>query len=72
MKKNNVLRDLINEGKPTIGTHVHTVWPGIAEVIGYSGTIDYVEFTSQYAPYDLFSLDNFARAIELFDHMTSA
>ena len=71
MKKNNVLRDLINEGKPTIGTHVHTVWPGIAEVIGYSGTIDYVEFTSQYAPYDLFSLDNFARAIELFDHMTS-
>ena len=71
MKKNNVLRDLINEGKPTIGTHVHTVWPGIAEVIGYSGTMDYVEFTSQYAPYDLFSLDNFARAIELFDHMTS-
>ena len=71
MKKNNILRDLIDEGKPTIGTHVHTVWPGIAEVIGYSGTIDYVEFTSQYAPYDLFSLDNFARAIELFDHMTS-
>ena len=46
LKKNNVLRDLINEGKPTIGTHVHTVWPGFAEVIGYSGTIDYVEFTS--------------------------
>ena len=44
---------------------------GIAEVIGYSGPIDYVEFTSQYAPYDLFALDNFARAIELFDHMTS-
>ena len=71
LKKNNVLRDLIEEGKPTIGTHVHTVWPGIAEVIGHAGTIDYVEFTSQYAPYDLFSLDNFARAVELFDHMTS-
>ena len=71
MNKNNVLRDLIREGRPTIGTHVHNVWPGVTEVIGYAGTIDYVEFTSQYAPYDLFALDNFARAVELFDHMTS-
>ena len=71
MKRNNVLRDLIREGRPTIGTHVHNVWPGVTEVIGYAGTIDYVEFTSQYAPYDLFALDNFARAVELFDHMTS-
>ena len=29
-KKKNVLRELINEGKPTIGTHVHSVWPGVA------------------------------------------
>lgn len=71
MKKNNVLRDLINEDNPTIGTHVHTVWPGMTEVIGYAGTIDYVEFTSQYAPYDLFALENFGRAVELFGHMTS-
>ncbi len=71
MKKNNVLRDLIDAGKPTIGTHVANVWPGVAEVIGYAGTIDYVEFTSQYGPYDLFALDNFARAVELFDHMSS-
>ena len=43
-KKKNVLRELINAGKPTIGTHVHSIWPGVAEVIGHSGTIDYVEF----------------------------
>jgi 4-hydroxy-2-oxoheptanedioate aldolase len=62
---------LINEGKPTISTHVHSIWPGVTEVIGYAGTIDYVEFTGQYAPHDLFALENFARAVELFDHMTS-
>ena len=70
-KKKNVLRELINEGKPTIGTHVHSVWPGVAEVIGHSGTIDYVEFVATYAPYNLFSLEDFGRAIDLFDHMSS-
>jgi 4-hydroxy-2-oxoheptanedioate aldolase len=46
-------------------------WPGIAEVIGHSGAIDYIEFAGQYAPYDLFSLENFGRAIDLHDHMTA-
>ena len=70
-KKKNVLRELIKEGKPTIGTHVHSVWPGVAEVIGHSGTIDYVEFVATYAPYNLFSLEDFGRAIDLFEHMSS-
>ena len=71
VERKNVLRDLIKAGKPTIGTHVHSIWPGVVEVIGHSGAMDYVEFTGQYAPYDLFSLENFGRAVDLFDHMSS-
>ena len=70
-KKRNVLRELINDDKPTIGTHVHSMWPGIVEVIGHAGTMDYIEFSGEYAPYDLFSLENFGRAIDLFPDMTS-
>jgi 4-hydroxy-2-oxoheptanedioate aldolase len=70
-KKRNVLRELIDAGKPTIGTHVHSQWPGIVEVIGHAGTMDYIEFSAEYAPYDLFSLENFGRAVDLFPEMTS-
>ena len=71
MKDRNVLRDLIREGKPTIGTHLFTQWPGMVEIVGHSGTMDYIEFSGQYAPYDLFSLENFGRAIDMFDHLTA-
>jgi len=70
-KKRNVLRELLQAGKPTLGIHVHVTWPGIIEVIGHSGAIDYVEFVGEYAPYDLYSLENFGRAVDLFDHMSS-
>ncbi len=70
-KRKNVLRELLKAGKPTIGTHVHVIWPGMVEVIGQSGAIDYIEFSGEYAPFDLFSLENFGRAVDLFDHMTS-
>ena len=65
----NTLRKLIKENRPTIGTHVLTVWPGITEVIGHAGTIDYVEFTATYTPYDLFALENLGRTIDLFENM---
>lgn len=71
MKKKNVLRDLLNENKPTIGTHVLSPWPGVIEVIGHSGIIDYVEFVGEYAPYDLHSLENIGRAVDLFGHMSA-
>ena len=67
----NVLRERLREGKPTIGTHVMTLWPGMVEVVGYSGTMHYIEFSGEDAPYDLASLENFARAVDLFDHMSS-
>lgn len=70
-KRKNVLRKLLRAGKPTLGTHVHVTWPGMVEVIGHTGVIDYVEFVGEYAPYDLYALENFGRAVDLFDHMSS-
>ena len=63
----NKLRQLLNDGKPSISTHVHTTWPSIVEVLGHTGIYDYVEFVAEYGPFDLYALDNFCRAVELFD-----
>jgi 2-keto-3-deoxy-L-rhamnonate aldolase RhmA len=70
-KRKNVLRELLKAGKPSLGTHVHVTWPGMVEVIGHCGVIDYVEFVGEYAPHDLFALENFARAVDLFEHLSS-
>jgi 4-hydroxy-2-oxoheptanedioate aldolase len=65
--RSNKLRELLNAGKPTIGTRVNSTWPSIVEAIGHTGMFDYVEFLAEYAPFDLYSLDNFCRAAELYD-----
>jgi 2-keto-3-deoxy-L-rhamnonate aldolase RhmA len=70
MKKNR-LRELLKEGKPTIGTHVLSPWPGIVEVIGQTGAFDYIEYVGEYSPFSLEQMDNFGRAIELFPNMSS-
>jgi len=67
----NRLRQLLNEGKPTIGTHVISPWPGVVEIIGHSGAFDYVEYVGEYSPFGLEQMDNFGRAIELFPEMSS-
>ncbi len=69
--KSNRLRELLNEGKPTTGMRIITPWPGIVEVIGHSGTFDYIEYIGEYSPFSLEQLDNFGRAIELFPNMSS-
>ena len=63
--RENRLRTLLNENKPTFGTRIQSSWPTIAELVGRSQNFDYVEFLAEYAPYDLYALDNLARAIEL-------
>jgi 2-keto-3-deoxy-L-rhamnonate aldolase RhmA len=63
--KINRLRELMRKGEPTIGTRVLVPWPGVVELVGNTGLYDYVEFLSEYAPYDLHDFDNFARAAEL-------
>ncbi len=66
MRKNK-LRELLRAGKPTLGTHLLNSWPTITELVGHSGHFDYVEFVAEYAPYDLYALENIGRAIDLFD-----
>jgi 2-keto-3-deoxy-L-rhamnonate aldolase RhmA len=68
--KPNTLRQLLNENKPTIGTRVMSTWPSMVEVLGHTGMFDYVEFLSEYAPYDLYALDDFCRAAELYNLST--
>lgn len=65
--KPNKLRELLNSGQKTVGTRVNNTWPSIVEAIGHTGMYDYVEFLAEYAPFDLYSLDNFCRAAELYD-----
>ena len=66
MKKNK-LRELLKEGKPSIGTRLLGVWPGMVELVGNTGLFDYVEYLGEYTPWDLRDLENFGRAVELFD-----
>lgn len=65
--RKNRLRELLRMGKPTIGTHVMSSWPTVVEVIGQTDAVHYVEFTSTYAPFDLYALENISRAAELYD-----
>jgi 2-keto-3-deoxy-L-rhamnonate aldolase RhmA len=66
MRKNR-LRELLNAGEPTLGTHLLSTWPTLVELIGQADNYDYVEFTAEYAPFDLHDLDNLGRALELKD-----
>lgn len=67
----NRLRQLLDTNKPSIGTHLMVSWPGVVEIAGHAGGIDYIEFVAEYAPYDLYALENLGRAVELFDPMTA-
>ncbi|MFC2038322.1 HpcH/HpaI aldolase/citrate lyase family protein [Chloroflexota bacterium] len=69
--KKNVLRQLLNEGKPTLSTRMVTTSPEITEIIGHSGMFDFIELLGEYASWTIADLDNFARAVELFPHMSS-
>jgi 4-hydroxy-2-oxoheptanedioate aldolase len=65
--RRNKLREKLAAGEPTFSTRVHSTWPSIVEMIGHTGVFDYVEFLAEYAPYDLYDLDNMCRAAELHD-----
>jgi len=61
----NRLRALLNADQPTVGTHLLSTWPTLVELVGQAGNYDYVEFTAEYAPFDMHDLDNLGRALEL-------
>ena len=61
--RHNRLRELLTAGEPSIGTHLLSSWPTLVELIGDAGNYDYVEFTAEYAPFDMHDLDNLGRAL---------
>ena len=63
--RHNHLRSLLTAGKPSLGTHLLSTWPTLIELIGQTGFFDYVEFSAEYAPFDMHDLDNMGRALEL-------
>lgn len=63
----NTIRQRLNAGLPTIGTHIHATWPSVVEIIGHTALYDYVEFVAEYGPYDLHDLDNLCRAAEIYN-----
>jgi 2-keto-3-deoxy-L-rhamnonate aldolase RhmA len=63
----NKLREILESEDPTFGTRVLNYWPSVFEVVGQTEQYDYVEFTAEYAPWDLHDLENISRATELVD-----
>ena len=65
--KENKLRQLLNEGKPSVSTRLWSPWAFYAEALGSTGKFDYMEFVAEYAPFTQYDLENMCRASELFD-----
>jgi 2-keto-3-deoxy-L-rhamnonate aldolase RhmA len=70
MLRRNRLRELLQAGKPSVGTHLLSTWPTITELVGQTGSWDYIEFVAEYTPWTMHDLDNLGRAIELFPDFT--
>jgi 4-hydroxy-2-oxoheptanedioate aldolase len=68
--RRNRLRELLDAGLPSVGTHLLSTWPTITELVGQTGQFDYVEFVAEYAPWTMHDLDNLGRAVELFPDFT--
>ena len=61
----NRLRQRLDAGQPSLGTHILSAWPTLVELVGQAGNYDYVEFTAEYGPFTMHDLDNLGRALEL-------
>ena len=58
----NTLREKLDSGKPTIGTHFLFNDPDIPEIIGDTGVFDYAEYVAEYSTFDMRLLYHLARA----------
>ena len=63
--RRNRLRELLDAGKPSLGTHLLSTWPTLVELAGASGQFDYIEHVFEYAPFHTHDLDHLGRALEL-------
>jgi len=64
-KKSNVLRELLRQDRPTLGTRIFSTNPIVTEVAGSTGKFDYIELLAEYTPVDQYDFENIARAAEL-------
>ena len=64
MMMHNSLRDLLDEGKPTMGTHFMFVDRDVPEIIGDLETFDYAEFVAEYTAFNMTALYHLARAAQ--------
>lgn len=61
----NILRQALRAGRPTLSTRLISTKPYLTEVAGGTGLYDYVEFLAEYSTFTLEDLENLARAAEL-------
>ena len=61
---NNTLREKLDAGKPTVGTHILFTDPDIPELVGDTGLFDYGEFAAEYSTLDMPGLYHMARAAQ--------
>lgn len=60
----NTLRETLDAGKPTLGTHFLFSDPDVPEIIGDTGLFDYAEYAAEYAAFDMGLLYHLARAAQ--------
>ena len=62
MMMTNTLREKLNQGQPTLGTHYLSPDPDLPELIGDTGLYDYGEYCAEYSTFDMRLLYHMARA----------
>ena len=67
MIKTNTLREKLNNGRATLGTHYLSPDPDLPELIGDTGLYDYGEYCAEYSTFDMQLLYHMARAGECAD-----
>lgn len=67
----NTLRQMLDAGKPTFGTHMCVPWPGMVEIIANAGVFDYIEYVGEYSVFTAESLENIGRAIDLYPNLSA-
>jgi 2-keto-3-deoxy-L-rhamnonate aldolase RhmA len=63
--RRNGLRQRLDAGQPTLGTHLLSVRPTLVERVGQADGYEYIEVSTEYAPFSLHDLDNLGRALEV-------
>ena len=63
--RENKLRQLLLEGKPSVSSRIWSTWPYFIEAMAATHYFDYVEFVGEYAPFSQCDLENMVRAAEL-------